>query len=184
MTAGINRLVGDLIDVTSIESGRFAVTPAQQDARTVLKESLDAFGAAAAAKQIALEFAATTAPLIASFDHDRIFQVMANLLGNAIKFTQEGGRVSVAAEHVAGDLRFSVSDTGVGLGQDQLECIFERFWQIQKDDPRGMGLGLFISRCIIESHGGKLWAVSRPGEGSTFHFTLPCEFPASSAASS
>jgi signal transduction histidine kinase len=173
MVARINRLVGDLMDVTSIESGRFAVVPVEQDARGLLKESLDAFAAAASAKHIALVGIATTDPLIASFDRDRIFQVMANLLANAIKFTGEGGHVTVRAEHVAGQLRFSVSDTGVGMAEDELERIFDRFWQIQKGDRRGMGLGLFISRCIIESHGGKLWAESRPGEGSTFLFTLP-----------
>jgi signal transduction histidine kinase len=173
MVARMNRLLGDLMDVTSIESGRFALAPVQQDAGAVLKESLDAFAAAASAKHIALEGTATSDPLIARFDRDRIFQVMANLLGNAIKFTQEGGHVSVRAEHGGGELRFSVSDTGVGMAESQLECIFERFWQSQKGDRRGLGLGLFISRCIIESHGGKLWAESRPGEGSTFHFTLP-----------
>jgi signal transduction histidine kinase len=173
MTARINRLVGDLLDVTSIESGRFAIAPVQHDARGLLKEALDAFEAAAAAKHIALVGTTTTDPMIADFDRDRIFQVMANLLSNAIKFTEEGGRVAVRGERVAGQLRFSVSDTGVGMAEDELERIFERFWQIQKDDRRGLGLGLFISRCIIESHGGKLWAESRPGEGSTFHFTLP-----------
>jgi signal transduction histidine kinase len=110
---------------------------------------------------------------MASFDRDRIFQVMANLLGNAIKFAEEDGHVTVRAEQLEGQLRVSVSDSGMGIAEDQLECIFERFWQIQKNDRRGMGLGLFISRCIIESHGGTLWAESRPGEGSTFHFTLP-----------
>jgi signal transduction histidine kinase len=173
LTARINRLLGDLMDVTSIESGRFGVERVQQDARPMLKESLDAFAAAASAKRIALVVDATTDPLIGSFDRDRIFQVITNLLGNAIKFTQDGGQVSVRAERLAGELQFSVSDTGQGIAQDQLECIFERFWQIQKDDRRGMGLGLFISRCIVESHGGKIWAESRPGDGSTFHFTLP-----------
>jgi signal transduction histidine kinase len=173
MVARINRLIGDLMDVTSIESGRFAVAPVHQDARPLLKESLDVFAAAASAKNIALAGPATTDPLTACFDRDRIFQVMANLLGNAVKFTPEGGHVSVGAETAAGQLRFSVSDTGAGIAEDQLEHIFERFWQVEKDDRRGMGLGLFISRCIVESHGGKLWAESRPGGGSTFRFTLP-----------
>ena len=173
LTARINRLVGDLFDVTSIESGRFSVTPAVQDARALITEAIEAYGAAAAAKRITLETFAGPEPLNAAFDHDRVFQVLVNLLNNAIKFTPEGGRVSLRLEAAERQLHFSVSDTGPGIAAHDLETVFERFWQVQKGDRRGLGLGLFIGRRIAEAHHGRLWAESVEGKGSTFHFTLP-----------
>jgi len=97
-----------------------------------------------------------------------------NLLGNALKFTPRGGRVTVRSERAGDELRVSVSDTGLGIPADKLESVFERFLQVGHDDRRGVGLGLFISKCIVEGHGGRIWVKSTEGEGSTFFFTLPC----------
>jgi signal transduction histidine kinase len=99
--------------------------------------------------------------------------VLANLLANAIKFTPAGGTVLLRVEPVGQDVRFSVVDTGSGIPGHQLEAVFERFWQARSEDRRGLGLGLYISRGIVEAHGGRIWAESQPGEGSTFSFTLP-----------
>jgi signal transduction histidine kinase len=173
LAARMNRLIGDLVDVASIEAGHFAVAPAVLDARTVLRETLDAFEPAAAAKGIMLRAAAGSGSLLARFDHERILQVLANLLSNAIKFTGQGGKVTVGVEVAGSEVRFSVSDTGAGIAGDQLDSVFERFWQVTQGDRRGLGLGLFISRCIVEAHGGRLWVESTVGEGSTFFFTLP-----------
>jgi signal transduction histidine kinase len=109
----------------------------------------------------------------ASFDPARMLQVLTNLLSNAIKFTPPGGRVVVRLERIADDLRFAVSDTGVGIPKDNLETVFERFRQVKANDRRGVGLGLYISKCIVQGHGGKIWAESKLGGGSTFCFTLP-----------
>jgi signal transduction histidine kinase len=99
--------------------------------------------------------------------------VLANLISNAIKFTPEGGRISIGGERTSDALCVSVSDTGVGIPTEMLEQVFQRFWQVGKNDRRGSGLGLYISRCIVEAHGGTITATSTLGEGSVFSFTLP-----------
>jgi signal transduction histidine kinase len=171
--ARMNRLIGDLIDVASIDAGMLAVTRDVADPAHVVTEAVDTFQAQAAAGGIALvsEIVPPSSPV--AFDSARILQVLTNLLSNAIKFTPADGRVVVRLEPSGDDLRFSVSDSGVGIAADKLEAVFERFVQVAKNDRRGVGLGLYISRCIVEGHGGRIWAESRPGEGSTFCFTLP-----------
>jgi len=172
-TKHMTRLLGDLADVASIEAGRFSVAPAAGDAKGLISDTLEAFRPAASAKGISLTMSAAEGALLATYDQDRILQVLANLLSNAIKFTGKGGSIAAHVESTGTEVRFSVSDTGTGVRPDQLESIFERFWQVTPDDRRGLGLGLFISRCIVEAHGGRLWAESTPGQGSTFYFTLP-----------
>ncbi|HWM93134.1 MAG TPA: ATP-binding protein [Thermoanaerobaculia bacterium] len=171
--ARMNRLIGDLIDVASIDAGKLAITPVPGDAATLIAEAVDTFQAAASAKGISLQTEIAGGPLLAEFDHDRMLQVLANVIANAIKFTSEGGSVRVRGESAGDELRFSISDTGSGIPGNMLEAIFERFWQVGKDDRRGVGLGLYISRCIVEAHGGKIWAESKLGEGSRLSFTLP-----------
>jgi signal transduction histidine kinase len=171
--ARMNRLIGDLVDVASIDAGKLAVTPAPGDAAALIDEAVDTFQAAASAKGISLQAEIAERPLPAELDHDRMLQVLANTISNAIKFTSEGGSIRVCGERAGDELRFSISDTGSGIPENMLEAVFERFWQVGKDDRRGVGLGLFISKCIVEAHGGKIWAESKPGEGSRICFTLP-----------
>lgn len=172
-TARIDRLLGDLLDVASIEAGQFAITPKEEDVTALIRDSLEAFQPAARAKRISLTAPLADRSLLASIDHDRIVQVLANLLSNAVKFTDEGGTIVLRAESAVSDVRFFVVDSGAGIASDQLESIFERFWQATQGDRRGHGLGLFISKCIVEAHGGRIWAQSELGKGSTFCFTLP-----------
>ncbi len=179
LTARMNRLIGDLVDVSAIEAGRFTVTPANHELAALLHGSMEAFMPAAVAKGVVLRTSGIAAGLSATFDDERILQVLANLISNAIKFTPRGGEVTLGLEEVEGALRFAVADTGPGIAQEHLEAIFERFWQVKEGDRRGRGLGLFISRRIVEAHGGLIWAQSEEGRGSTFFFTLP---PASNAA--
>ena len=129
--------------------------------------------AAATAKGISLVSLVTPGSLRAHFDPDRIAQVLANLISNSVKFTPPGGKVTVTAEPIDDHVRFAVTDSGTGIPEHLLERIFERFWQVREHDSRGMGLGLYISRCIILAHGGRIWAESRLGEYSTIYFTLP-----------
>lgn len=171
--ARMNRLIGDLIDVASIDAGKLAITPVPGDATALIAEAVDTFRAFASAKGISLQTEIVEGPLLADFDHDRMLQVLANILSNAIKFTASGGSIRVRGERAGDELRVSVSDTGAGIPGDLLEAVFERFWQVGKDDRRGVGLGLYISRHIVEAHGGKIWAESTFGEGSRLHFMLP-----------
>lgn len=172
-TARMNRLIGDLVDVTSIEAGRIRVAPALQDATALVRDSVEAFQPLASAQGLSLDVEVRGNTLMAKFDHERVLQVLANLLSNAIKFTPPGGRVLLRVEPVGPEVRFSVVDTGPGIPSHQLEAVFERFWQARSEDRRGLGLGLYISRGIVEAHGGRIWAESEPGKGSTFSFTLP-----------
>jgi signal transduction histidine kinase len=172
-TARMNRLIGDLVDAASIEEGRIRVAPAMQDATALARDSVEAFQPLAAAQGLALEVEVRGNTLMAKFDHERILQVLANLLSNAIKFTPKGGRISLRVEPVGQDVCFSVADTGPGIASDQLEAVFKRFWQARSEDRRGLGLGLYISKGIVDAHGGRIWAESQLGKGSTFSFTLP-----------
>jgi signal transduction histidine kinase len=171
--ARMNRLIGDLVDVVSIDAGKLAVDPQRCDAAALVTEAVDAFAHAAAEKGLRLESQVAAGPLPADFDHDRMLQVLANLLANAIKFTPEGGAVVVTGERAGDELRFGVSDTGTGIPEDMLEAVFQRFWQVGRNDPRGLGLGLYISRCIVEAHGGRIWAERRPGGGSSLQVAIP-----------
>lgn len=172
LTARMNRLIGDLVDVASIEAGKLQVTAIEGDLRALVHESVEIFQASADARGIRLEEIGGP-PVLARFDHDRSLQVVANLIGNAIKFSPRGARISVGAEGVNGELRVAVSDTGPGIPAENLEAIFGRFWQVGRRDRRGLGLGLYISRCIVEAQGGRIWAENGPGPGSTFIFTVP-----------
>jgi signal transduction histidine kinase len=90
-----------------------------------------------------------------------------------LKFTQPGGRITIRAERGAGDVVFSVADTGAGLAAGELPRLFDRFWQAQRSGRRGAGLGLPIVKGIVDAHGGRIWVDSKPGRGSTFYFTIP-----------
>lgn len=171
-TARMTRLVGDLLDVVSLEAGKLHVAPLPHDAALLVTEAVDAFQASFGARGIALRADPIDAPLPARFDHDRLFQVLANLLSNALKFT-ETGSVTVRALRVGADVRFSVTDTGVGIPAGQAAVIFERFRQLDDHDRRGLGLGLYIARSIVEAHGGIIWAESPRTGGTTLYFTIP-----------
>jgi signal transduction histidine kinase len=106
-------------------------------------------------------------------DHDRILQVLSNLLGNAIKFCRNGDTVTIDARVEKNEAVVAVSDTGPGIVQEELDRVFELYWQGRAREQRGTGLGLFIARGIAEAHGGRLWVKSVPGQGSTFYLALP-----------
>lgn len=175
--ARMGRLIGDLVDVASIEAGRLTVAREVGDPAPVVTEAVDNFLARASAKGISLAGEIILPSGLVAFDPARILQVLTNLLSNAIKFTPKGGRVVVHVERIGEDVRFAVSDTGTGIPQERLESVFGRFVQVADNDPRGLGLGLYISKCIVLGHGGRIWAESRLGESSTFYFTLPVHVP-------
>jgi signal transduction histidine kinase len=180
-SARMNRLVGDLMDVASIEAGKLSLVRSRRDITLLLRDAIEAFEAAAAAQGITLTTACSVQAAL-DVDHERIFQVLTNLIGNSLKFTPSGGRIEISVDRRDDVIQFKVSDTGAGIPSDALDRIFGRFVQSVEHDRRGLGLGLFIAKSIVEAHGGTIWADSAVGEGSTFYFTLPIveEAPASS----
>jgi signal transduction histidine kinase len=135
-------------------------------------EAVETWAPPAVSKGITLQ-ATPSGPLSITVDHERIVQVLGNLITNAVKFSERGSTIVLDVEPVEGAARFSVKDSGVGIPNEKLKLIFERFWQAGPNDRRGLGLGLYISRCLVEAHGGTIWAESTPGVGSTFFFTVP-----------
>lgn len=170
-SARMNRLIGDLLDVASIDAGRLSVTRQPGDVATVIDEVIDLLHPLARTKQILLE-SSIARPHLASFDHDRLVQVLANLVTNAIKFTGPGGRIVITNTRTSDGLAITVTDTGIGIPADKLESVFERFAQVSTQDRRGIGLGLYIARCIAQAHGGEIWVESKLGEGSAFTFSI------------
>lgn len=167
------RLIEDLLDIVAIEEGKLSIRRSALEPAAIIHEMLDALKPQAEDKRLFLEAsAAPNLPLI-SGDHDRILQVLSNLIGNALKFTPEGGRVSVRVAEQGDTVAFSVRDTGPGIPEGQRQHLFDRFWQADTADRRGRGLGLAIAKGIVEAHGGKLWFESEVGQGTTFFFAVP-----------
>ncbi len=171
----MNRLIDDLLDVARIEAGKLELTLEVDHAERILDEAVDTALPVAEGRGIRLTRREQVEPIRGRyrFDRARILQVLANLIGNAIKFTGADGRIEVGVEEVDERLRFTVSDTGSGIEEEKLGRIFERFAQGEPRSRTGLGLGLYISRCIVDAHGGRIWAESRPGVGSTFYVALP-----------
>jgi signal transduction histidine kinase len=176
----MNRLIQDLLDVAKLEAGRVGISARELDVAPLLDEAFDMLAPLAEEKSVRLERdIAERLPRITA-DAGRVLQVLSNLVGNAIKFTPEGGRIVIGAKPDFAGVEFFVSDTGPGIPPDQLERIFGRFWQADAADRRGIGLGLTIAKGIMDAHGGRLWVQSRLGEGTTFHFTLGTVMPSPS----
>lgn len=178
--ARMNRLIGDLVDVASIDAGKLAMQTVQGDVAALVVEAVDALQITASARGVSLAVRDVQESCLAEFDHDRMLQVLANLIANSIKFTPKGGRIRVHCERIGELLEFCVDDTGEGIPAAMLDAVFERFSQVGKNDRRGLGLGLYISRCIVEAHGGNIRADSSPGHGTRMYFTLPLSIQHSS----
>lgn len=173
LTGQMSRLIGDLLDVVSMESGKLHVNASQQDAAQLLAETMANFQGIAESHHLVMTCAAPRGPVPATFDHDRILQVLSNLVGNAIKFSEAGGIIELRLAPNVDGLEFTVRDSGRGIPAHDIEAIFERFSQAGQVDRRGLGLGLYIARCIVQAHGGRIWAESEPTKGSAFHFSIP-----------
>lgn len=172
LVARMNRLINDLLDIASIEAGKLAVVLEDLDARKLLAETAESFGPIAARRRIELDVRSPALPLLTRLDGGRILQVLANLVSNAIKFSSDGSKISLLVERTSQEIQFAVGDTGIGLSEEDARNVFERFRQITPD-RRGLGLGLHISKCIVEAHGGRMWVRSQRAKGSTFYFALP-----------
>jgi signal transduction histidine kinase len=169
----MNELIQDLMEVSRIESGALALATRPEKVAALLAEAGSMLGPLAQAHGLTLETAVDDGVATVLGDSRRLLQVISNLVGNAIKFTPEGGRIDLRAVAAGGEVRFAVADTGPGIPPEQLPHVFGRFWQANRGDRRGIGLGLSIARGIVEAHGGRIWVESDLGEGSTFYFTVP-----------
>lgn len=167
------RLIQDLLDVSVIEAGGLSVEREVVDSVAVAREACDMVEHIAGRKVLPVECEVpeTLPPVHA--DRDRIIQVFSNLIGNAVKFTAEGGVVRLRCHAREGEVEFSVADTGPGIPEAHLSRIFDRFWQAKHTARTGAGLGLAIAKGIVGAHGGRIWVESRVGHGSTFFFALP-----------
>ena len=169
----MKRLIDDLTDVARIDAGKLSLRPAPGNLAPLISEAIIALRGAATSKDIALDLPYCDEPIPAIFDADRVMQVLTNLVANAVRFTPAGGRIRVTCEHTNNMAKISVTDTGPGIAPDLLDAIFERFRQGETSERRGLGLGLYISRMLIEAQHGKIWAESALGHGTTVSFTLP-----------
>jgi PAS domain S-box-containing protein len=170
----VNRLIGDMLDLDRMESGRMNMRSGAVDINEVLSEAIARAGTAAST----VDFKADLDPRlpIVSGDRDRLIQVVSNLVNNAIKFSPDGGTVTLSSRAEGGFALVSVTDTGLGIPPDEIGHVFERFRRVRSGAAQsipGTGLGLTIVRQIVEMHGGKIWVESAVGHGSAFHFTLP-----------
>jgi signal transduction histidine kinase/PAS domain-containing protein len=181
----MNRLIRDLLDFAAIQAGHLSVSSHPREVGTLIREVLDALEPLAAAKTIKLvDGTPQSAGLTISCDHDRVIQLFSNVVGNAVKFTPEGGTVVLRAEPDDAMVRFAVADDGPGIPLEELPHVFDRYYQARRRNRDGIGLGLSIARGIVDAHGGRIWVESptaaRDGEadgeakgGTTFFFTLP-----------
>jgi signal transduction histidine kinase len=169
------RLIQDLLDIERIAIGKLVLHYEKHDISEIIKEVVGDFQRDAASKQIRLTAKPEAGCDDVFCDRSRVVQVLSNLIGNAIKFTPAKGEICVSCAQTGErkDLQVSVSDTGAGIAPEKMESIFERFSQINSQDRRGIGLGLYIAKMMVEEHPGRIWVESKLGEGSTFHFTLP-----------
>jgi len=170
----MNRLIQDLLDVVVLEAGRLSVQRAPLAPQELIEEAADMQQALAAASSIDLrvDVPPDLPPILG--DRDRLLQVFENLIGNALKFTESGGQVTVGAAQEQSAAIFWVTDTGRGLSSQELARVFDPFWQASARSGRlGAGLGLPITKGIVEAHGGRIWAESTPGRGATFFFSIP-----------
>lgn len=170
------RLVEDLRLLSLFDAGELRLYPQAVAPAELLERALAAYRPQAEERGVELVLSApSTLPKVLA-DPDRIGQVLSNLLSNALRHTPDGGRIVLTAVAMEGAVHFSIQDSGPGIAPEDLERVFDRFYRADKArsrDEGGSGLGLAISRSIVQSHGGHIWAESAPGQGATFHFTLP-----------
>jgi signal transduction histidine kinase len=176
-------LINDILDLSKVEAGRMELELAEFDLPASLEGALTLVRERAARHELTLDLRMDAGVGSLVGDERKVRQVLLNLLSNAVKFTPPGGRVTVTAAPADGMIEISVSDTGIGVAQEDQEAIFEEFRQVGTDYARkreGTGLGLSLARRFVELHGGRIWVKSQLGRGSTFTFTLPVRpWPAS-----
>jgi signal transduction histidine kinase len=170
----LSELIGNLLDMSRIEAGTLRMEPEPTDLSPIIEETATGFRMMTHDHRFYLRLSPSL-PLVKA-DPRRTRQVLRNLVENAVKYSPEGGPITIGAQVRADTVQISVADQGIGIDPQQLNSIFDRFYQVDSASTRkvgGSGLGLSICKAIIEAHDGEIWAESQPGAGSTFCFTLP-----------
>jgi signal transduction histidine kinase len=165
-------LIRDLVDATRIEHGELSLELERHDVAALAREVIDLHAPLARESDVTLTLEAAPGQADLVCDRRRILQVLGNLLGNALKFTPPGGRVSLRVDEEESGVRFTVADTGSGIPPQHLGHVFERYWSANSG---GTGLGLYIAQSVVRAHGGEITVRSQPGTGAAFSFTLPRE---------
>jgi PAS domain S-box-containing protein len=173
----MNRLIQDLLDVAVMESGQLTIERARLSARDLIAGSVETQRPLTASSSLELRVELDSDVPDIWGDRDRLLQVFENLIGNAIKFTEAGGCITVSATSRDHEVIFRVADTGSGIAPENLTHVFDRFWQATSTNRQGAGLGLPITKGIVEAHGGRIWVESTPHRGTTFSFTIPKAAP-------
>lgn len=174
-SATLLRMVGDILDVSKMESGKFQINKSYSDINGVIKEQCSYFESLTKIKDINMECKVDEQLPSFGFDAERIKQVLSNLLSNAVKFTSEKGKIIVQSKKVDGVVRVEINDTGIGITDADKPLLFHKFFQASNQNgvEKGTGLGLVISKGIVEAHGGKMWVEDNKPKGSKFIFILP-----------
>jgi signal transduction histidine kinase len=172
--ARMNRLIHDLLDVSAIEAGHLELEPKPHRVVALVFEAIETMASLAQEKQLVLEQAIAGVEALSLFgDRERLLQVFSNLIGNAIKYTEPGGRITVAAERQDSFVRFTVRDSGPGIADEHLPHLFDRYWRVRGRAREGTGLGLWIVKGLVEAHGGVIEVGRAESGGARFRFTLP-----------
>lgn len=169
----MGRVIADLLDMASIRNGRIEVVMQPEVAAQLISEAIAVHEPMAQQKGIRLLASCDVPTQVVSCDRERILQVFSNLLGNAIKFCRHGDRIEVVVHRVDDHVQASVSDTGPGIASEDLPMVFDAYWSGASNRRVGTGLGLYITKRIVEAHDGRIWIESEMGKGTTVHFTLP-----------
>jgi len=173
-TDRLEKIVDNLLDLSRVESGRLRLDKCPTDVGQLVREVMTGCKIQTTQHRFVHDFSPD--PLVAIIDPKRVEQIVRNLLGNAIKYSPEGGTITVRGREEQGQLIVEVSDQGIGIPSGDLERVFERFYRVENEATRnvgGVGLGLAVCRSIVEAHGGRIWVESALGVGSTFHFSVP-----------
>jgi PAS domain S-box-containing protein len=173
----MERLITDLLDFASLEAGKLSIDAQPHLVRGLVAEVAESLHALAGKRRRQIDVDNVDPNLKVFCDRGRALQVFLNLVTNAIKFTPESGTIHIEAKVLEGEVRFSVRDTGVGIPESELPRVFQMYWQKQPDRKKGVGLGLYIARRLVEAHGGRIKVESRVGVGTTVSFTLPTAAP-------
>jgi signal transduction histidine kinase len=168
-------MVGSILDVSKMENGKFEINKTYGDINSVLKEECSYFDPLTKIKKLSIQCTVDENIPNFSFDTERIKQVLSNLISNAIKFSPEGSVITICSRKIGSDCRVEVSDLGVGIPENEKASLFQKFFQASNQDgvQKGTGLGLYISKGIVEAHGGSIWFENNIPQGSKFCFSIP-----------
>ena len=169
----MNRLIEDLLDTVRLQAGKFSLDLEDLTLASIFRQASESFRPVATKRDVRFDIISAADGVVVRADPLRVSQLLGNIVGNAIKFTPEKGRVTLKATPDGDRVLVQVTDTGPGIPSSDIPHLFDSFWQARSTDHRGVGLGLAIAKGVVEAHGGRIWCESTVGAGTTFSFTLP-----------